>query len=397
MPCRPRGGRPLPGPTRRCSRSPYSGRRCRTGTHGSPASDGFGFSSSSARVVSTMPGVQNPHCSPCFVWNACWIGCSSAPSPERLDRLDLRSIGLDGEGDARPDDLPVEDDGARPAHAVLAADVRAGRARARGAGSRRAASRVSAIADLGSPLTVHLDDARLVRRRDAHDRHLPAWQCARPRGARARPPLPSGTRPSRARPTTERTASATARADVGGDGRVVKRSAHENLLSFGNPDRSQPDAEEDEARPRAGTGVVRLGGRGQPHEREVAVTPGDLVEGPPSSRGRAAQPHLGEDLVLVQRGGEERPEQARRRRSRRVPSEPCATTSPPRASRTAGASAAGSACATMPPNVPRFRVAGWPTYRIAFASSGNCSATSGEPRPRPAASARRCRGCRSRP
>src|SRR5579884_2671617 len=26
-----------------------------------------------------MPGVQKPHCRPCWSQNACWIGCSSAP------------------------------------------------------------------------------------------------------------------------------------------------------------------------------------------------------------------------------------------------------------------------------------------------------------------------------
>ena len=42
------------------------------------------------------------------------------------------------------------------------------------------------------------------------------------------------------------------------------------------------------------------------------------------------------------------------------------------------ARAAGSACATEPPTVPRARVAAWPTWRTAWASSGQCRATSGE-------------------
>ena len=46
---------------------------------GSPASVGFGFSSSSARVVISMPGVQKPHWSACVSWKPCWIG-SSRPS-----------------------------------------------------------------------------------------------------------------------------------------------------------------------------------------------------------------------------------------------------------------------------------------------------------------------------
>ncbi len=40
---------------------------------------GSGFSSSSARVVISMPGVQKPHCRACISWKPCWIG-SSRPS-----------------------------------------------------------------------------------------------------------------------------------------------------------------------------------------------------------------------------------------------------------------------------------------------------------------------------
>ena len=38
------------------------------------ASVGCGFSSSSARLVISIPGVQNPHCSACFSWKPCWTG-----------------------------------------------------------------------------------------------------------------------------------------------------------------------------------------------------------------------------------------------------------------------------------------------------------------------------------
>ena len=40
---------------------------------------GSGFSSSSARAVISIPGVQKPHCSACVSWKPCWIG-SSPPS-----------------------------------------------------------------------------------------------------------------------------------------------------------------------------------------------------------------------------------------------------------------------------------------------------------------------------
>ena len=37
---------------------------------------GSGFSSSSARVVISIPGVQNPQCRACSSWKPCWIGSS---------------------------------------------------------------------------------------------------------------------------------------------------------------------------------------------------------------------------------------------------------------------------------------------------------------------------------
>ena len=43
-----------------------------------------------------------------------------------------------------------------------------------------------------------------------------------------------------------------------------------------------------------------------------------------------------------------------------------------------GNSAAGSAWATEPPTVPRLRIAGWATWRTAWASSGQPSATTAE-------------------
>ena len=48
------------------------------------------------------------------------------------------------------------------------------------------------------------------------------------------------------------------------------------------------------------------------------------------------------------------------------------------ASITAGNSAAGSACARLPPMVPRARVGGWPTSRQRLSNKGHAPATSGE-------------------
>ena len=52
------------------------------------------------------------------------------------------------------------------------------------------------------------------------------------------------------------------------------------------------------------------------------------------------------------------------------PAGPSTTTVPPSAARQSGISAAPSACATLPPTVPRFRVTKWPTYGSASRRSG---------------------------
>jgi hypothetical protein len=54
------------------------------------------------------------------------IAQPDAAGRETLDRLNLMTVGLDGQHDARPHRLSVEEDRARAADAMLAADVRAG-------------------------------------------------------------------------------------------------------------------------------------------------------------------------------------------------------------------------------------------------------------------------------
>src|SRR6266550_1053656 len=44
------------------------------------SADGLLLLASSALVAKIMPGVQKPHCSPCFAQNASWIGSSLPPS-----------------------------------------------------------------------------------------------------------------------------------------------------------------------------------------------------------------------------------------------------------------------------------------------------------------------------
>ena len=73
-----------------------------------------------------MPGVQKPHCRPCWSQNACWSGWSVGAVGHALDGLDLAAVGLDGEHRAGLGALAVDVDGARAAVARVAADVRAG-------------------------------------------------------------------------------------------------------------------------------------------------------------------------------------------------------------------------------------------------------------------------------
>ena len=76
----------------------------------------------------TNPGVQNPHWKP---WLSRSASCSGFISPSRgesLDRRDRCAPRLDREHEARPDRLAVDQHGARPAHAVLAPEVRASEA-----------------------------------------------------------------------------------------------------------------------------------------------------------------------------------------------------------------------------------------------------------------------------
>jgi hypothetical protein len=61
----------------------------------------------------------------------------------------------------------------------------------------------------------------------------------------------------------------------------------------------------------------------------------------------------------------------------RSPPLPRITSSPPRASTTVGRSPAGSACASEPPIVPRWRTCGSPISPAAKETIGQCSCTSG--------------------
>ena len=130
--------------------------------------------------------------------------------------------------------------------------------------------------------------------------------------------------------------------------------------------------------------------------RASAIVPPSVAD----QRGHADdRPRLGDPVELLVRaapaGAEHRhpdldqhlarlrpPSPGSRRRTPRPatvrrPSGPSMTNVASSASATAGRSPAGSACASAPPKVPRCRTAGSATVPVAWASSGQCSATSG--------------------
>src|SRR5438034_931590 len=61
------------------------------------SSVGSGFSCNSAMLVSIMPGVQKPHCSPCSCLNAAWMGCRVPPAASASAVVTLRFGGGSGQ------------------------------------------------------------------------------------------------------------------------------------------------------------------------------------------------------------------------------------------------------------------------------------------------------------
>ena len=93
----------------------------------------------------TKPGVQKPHWSACCSLKACLhrVQALRVRLGQTLDRPELVPLRLGGEDDAGADGLAVEQDRARPAHSVLAAEVRPRQARVpQGIGQRPVRGRV---------------------------------------------------------------------------------------------------------------------------------------------------------------------------------------------------------------------------------------------------------------
>ena len=116
------GGRRPPRSHRRWPDSRCSGSSCRTGPRGWPSGSVCRALSNSAAVTS-IPGVQYPHCSALRATNS---RCSSAIALRRrqpLDGLDIGAVSLDSQHQAAPCRASVDHDVARAAEPMFAADM----------------------------------------------------------------------------------------------------------------------------------------------------------------------------------------------------------------------------------------------------------------------------------
>ena len=140
---------------------------------------------------------------------------------------------------------------------------------------------------------------------------------------------------------------------------AVERLAGERAPRRARHDRPVADAQVDQPRLAAAAALVERHQRRHPDLRVVAVAAGDLHERPAGARRQRRQRDLDQQLVGLQGGGEEAGEEVARprpsARRRRAASRKRARS----ATATAGSSAAGSACARLPPTVPRLRICGW--------------------------------------
>ena len=147
---RPRATRPGRSRDSRCSGSSW-----RRAPRGWLAASGCGSRSSSAWAVSSMPEVQKPHCSafsrtegPLQLGERAGLRPAPRSSPPRQPSAWTASI-------RQPrTELAVDAHRARPAHPVLAADVRAGELQARRGGSRPGSAAARPRGSPRAPLTV---------------------------------------------------------------------------------------------------------------------------------------------------------------------------------------------------------------------------------------------------
>ena len=126
----------------RSRRTPCTGRGSRTGRSGSPPRSDPGSSRSSAVAETSMPGVQNPHCTPPCRRNARWSGASSSSPARPSTVVTSPAFRLEREVGAGVHRLAVEQHHARAALGVVAALLGAGQAELLADGREQADVRV---------------------------------------------------------------------------------------------------------------------------------------------------------------------------------------------------------------------------------------------------------------
>ena len=177
--------------------------------------------------------------------------------------------------------------------------------------------------------------------------------------------------------------------------RVDRRRRQATRLPASAKTGPSPALHRRDARLRAASLRVELHGAGNADHGEVAAAARHFHEAGAGARRRGRQFHFHQHLIrLPARWSARRQKNPPRRSSARRFTD-CARNLPPSASTMAGISDAGSACARLPPMVPRLRICGCAICGSASAISGRC----GPRRPDRvrgcgSASARRCAAAR---
>ena len=125
-------------PHRRSPDSRCSGSSCRRDARGFVRGSARRRRASSSCAVSSMPGVQKPHCSALRAMNASCRSAISSVSDTPSMVSTLRAVALHREHQAAAHDRAVDPHRAGAADAVLAADMAAGQRQHRRAGNRPA-------------------------------------------------------------------------------------------------------------------------------------------------------------------------------------------------------------------------------------------------------------------
>src|SRR5947207_492061 len=292
-----------------------------------------------------------------------------------LDGLDRVAVHLGREQQARSHSGAVDDDGARPAHAVLAAEV----------GARE----VEVVAQEVRQGLAHLDGLLVGPSVDG-DADRPLDHRRSP--VEPRPPARSAARARARRVSTEarclRYSLDACRSPSGSTPAATRLPASSNAAGASlAPTRAR-------AASRATTGV---GPTPVSAIAPAVQTPASSIVSVTATPTRAKSPwrRLTSRNALPVRGGVTGRRTSTRSSSGaaavvRYPTKNCSgvstrrpralwrTSSPPSAATTAGSSAAGSPWARLPPIVPRFRICVWPICGSASARSGQRSCTSAD-------------------